>query len=77
MSTIKKNNPLKLWNPAPESLEQLRQEELDLVVDDESETTSDLAAEQELDFESVEVREYEPEVWEVENDATEAPDESY
>jgi hypothetical protein len=50
------------------SLEQLKQEELDLVVEGDYEATPELQAEQELDFESTQEREYEPEVWEVLNE---------
>lgn len=56
------------------SLEELQQQEYDLVVStDEDDGTSDLLAEQELDFESVQEREYQPEVWEVLNE-DEQPD---
>lgn len=56
------------------SLEELQQQEYDLLVPtDEDDGTSDLLAEQELDFESVQEREYEPEVWEVLNE-DEQPD---
>lgn len=51
------------------SLEELQQQEYDLVVSsDEEDASSGLAAEQELDFEAVKDREYEPEVWEVLNE---------
>lgn len=56
------------------SLEELQQQEYDLVLDpDQGGDTSDLHAEQELDFESVQEREYQPEVWEVLNE-DEQPD---
>lgn len=56
------------------SLEELQQQEYDLLVPtDEDDGTSGLLAEQELDFESVQEREYEPEVWEVLNE-DEQPD---
>lgn len=53
--------------PITISLEQLQEQELALEADEEGDY-SDLAAEQELDFESVQEREYQPEVWEVLND---------
>ena len=59
------------------SLEQLRQEEMDLADQlDEGQDFSDLNAEEELNFESVQEREYEPEVWEVENDDADTSEES-
>lgn len=74
---MKKNDPMKKWNPTTVSLEQLKQQELDLTMADISETEtdfSDLAAEDELDFNAVQEREYEPEVWEVENEDDQSED---
>lgn len=67
----------KTWQPTTVSLEQLKQQELDLALADISETEtdfSDLAAEDELDFNAVQEREYEPEVWEVENEDDQSED---
>lgn len=50
------------------SLEQLREEELALQYDELGSDFSELNAEQELDFNLELGREYQPEVWEVENE---------
>ena len=48
------------------SLDELRQQELDLYAEqDDQADFSELAAESELDFNAEIAREYEPEVWEV------------
>lgn len=58
---MKRSRPIHL------SIEELREQELTLRLDEESDY-SDLGAEQELDFEKEQFREYQPEVWEVDND---------
>lgn len=62
--------------PTLVSLESLREAELSLQAEELESDFSELGAEQELDFETLYAREYEPEVWEVENDDTETGEES-
>lgn len=54
--------------PTLVSLESLREKELSLQDQELESDFSDLSAEQELNFEAYQTREYQPEVWEVEND---------
>lgn len=54
--------------PTLVSLESLREKELSLQDQELESDFSDLNADQELDFEAYQTREYQPEVWEVEND---------
>ena len=63
------------YEPTVVSLDQLRELELGLDAESEDTDISDLAAEQELDFNAVVEREYLPEVWEVENE--EVPDDTW